>query len=338
MRRRSSLAVVALVGGLVVGPAVAALALRGSVPPLDRASAQRPRDDAPAVPAAPALARPTADGTGRPAPAGRPGPGNTGVPEGTTLTPYTGPCTVTEPGAVIEARRISCPALLVQAPEVTILASSMRRVVVDTDVDRSWSLTLTDSEVDGGSEDLPAISNGNVTVVRSDVHGGHNGLECQEHSGWCVLRDSWVHDQWRPPSGDVHLGGVMHLGSQVPCLGTGGACVEIVGNTIVCDAPVNADDGGCTGAVNLLPQWGPLTGAVVVGNHIGANPGAAYCTYAGAGMEYPATGVVYRDNVFERGSNGTCAAYGPVTNFDAAPGNVWEDNRYDDGTEIPPTR
>ena len=29
----------------------------------------------------------------------------------------------------------------------------MQRVVVDTDVNRSWSLTLTDSEVDGGRTD-----------------------------------------------------------------------------------------------------------------------------------------------------------------------------------------
>ncbi len=318
----------------LLGLLLAALVLRGSVPPLDREVAPRPPVDLPA-----AQATPGPPPTGELAPGGRPGPGNTGVPPGTTLTPYTGPCAITDAGAVIEARSITCPALLIQAPAVTIRGSSMQRVVVDTDVNRSWSLTLSDSEVDGGHADVPAISNGNVTVVRADIRGGHNGIECQEHSSFCAVRDSWIHDQWQPPSGDAHLGGLMHLGSQVPCVGTDGACVEIVGNTIVCDAPVNVDGGGCTGDINLLPQWGPLTGAIVVGNHLGANPDAAYCTYAGAGMEYQATGVVYRDNVFERGSNRTCADYGPATNFDAsAPGNVWEDNRYDDGTAVPPTR
>ena len=45
----------------------------------------------------------------------------------------------------------------------------------------------------------------------------------------------------------------------------------------------------------------------------------------GAGMDTPRPAQSStRDNVFERGSNRTCAAYGPVTNFDAsAPGNVW---------------
>ena len=56
----------------------------------------------------------------------------------------------------------------------------MQRVVVDTDFNRSWSLTLTDSEVDGGRTDAPAISNGNVTVVRADIRVGYNRVECQE--------------------------------------------------------------------------------------------------------------------------------------------------------------
>ena len=33
--------------------------------------------------------------------------------------------------------------------------------------------------------------------------------------------------------------------------------MEILGNTIVCDAPVNVDGGGCTGAINLLPHGVP---------------------------------------------------------------------------------
>ena len=112
---------------VLLGLLLAALVLRGSVPPLERAAAQRPRDDVPAAPAAPATPVPRAAGTGEPAPVGRPGPGDTGVPAGTTLTPYTGPCAITAAGAVIEARSISCPALLIQAPDVTIRGSSMQR-------------------------------------------------------------------------------------------------------------------------------------------------------------------------------------------------------------------
>jgi hypothetical protein len=56
-------------------------------------------------------------------------------------------------------------------------------------------------------------------------------------------------------------------------------------------------------------------------------------------MDYAATNIVYRDNVFQRGANRKCAAYGPVTNFDSsAPGNVWSNNRYDDGTIVKAAR
>ena len=106
-------------------------------------------------------------------------------------------------------------------------------------------------------------------------------------------------------------------------------------DSITCDGPANADGGGCTGDINLLPHFGPLPGAIVEDNRLGANVGSAFCTYGGAGMEYPATGIVFRDNVFVRGANDQCADYGPVTNVDpSAPGNVWSGNRYDDGAPV----
>ena len=56
------------------------------------------------------------------------------------------------------------------------------------------------------------------------------------------------------------------------------------------------------------------------------------------GKSFPdASGVVVTGNVFERGSNGTCGVYGPVTSFDAgAAGNEWRDNTWDDGTALLP--
>ncbi len=48
-----------------------------------------------------------------------PGPANTGVPVGTVLTPYTGPCTITVANTVIDSKIISCE-LLIRADNVTI--------------------------------------------------------------------------------------------------------------------------------------------------------------------------------------------------------------------------
>jgi len=264
------------------------------------------------------------------------------VPAGTDLSDYTGSCTITST-VTIDAKTMNCSGgVQIRAANVVIRDSKVNgRVLVDTDTNRSWSLTLTDSEVDAGDGDLSAISSGNVTILRSNIHGGHNALECQEHSSFCSMRDSWVHDQWQAASGDTHLGGVLFLGVQVPCTGPnlGGvaSCGELVHNRITCDAPVNASGGGCTGDINLINHYGPLSGMLISDNLLGANTGSSYCTYGSAGFEYPADHIVYTDNVFERGTNRKCGAYGPVTNFDsAAPGNVWSGNVWDDGTPVKP--
>jgi hypothetical protein len=271
---------------------------------------------------------------------GWPNGSNTGVPAGTVLSPYSGSCTITTAATVIDSKSITCPnGLLIRAADVTITKSKVNgSIVVDTDVNRSWSLTLTDSEVAGYNGDLPAIYNGNVTLLRDNIHGGHNGLECQEHSSHCSLKDSWIHDQWQATTGDTHLGGILVLGNQVACTGPNGVCAELVHNTVVCDAPANVDGGGCTGDINLLPHYGPLPGALIQDNYLGANTGASFCTYGGDGMEYPASHIVYSGNVFARGTNRQCAAYGPVTEFDpSGAGNVWTGNTYSDGTTVGPS-
>jgi hypothetical protein len=54
------------------------------------------------------------------------------------------------------------------------------------------------------------------------------------------------------------------------------------------------------GDINLIPHFGPLHGALIQGNYLGANIGSSFCTYGGAGVENPADHIVYRDNVFQR--------------------------------------
>lgn len=270
-----------------------------------------------------------------------PGAGNTGVPAGTVLSAYTGSCTITAAGTVIDAKTLNCPALVVQAANVTIRNSKVNgRILVDTDTNRSWSLTLTDTEVNAdGIGGVPAITNGNVIGIRLNIHGGHNGLQCEEHSAHCALRDSWIHGQTLV--GGDHLGGVADFGHVVPCDGVdvGGvrACVEMTHNVIACDSAPNSQGGGCTGGLNMLTQWGPLHGALVEGNLFVANVGASYCTYGGYSGGQVSDHIVYRSNVFQRGTNGQCGAYGPVTNFDVkGAGNVWSGNVWDDGGTVQP--
>jgi len=289
-----------------------------------------------------ASATPTPTPTPTSTPGGFPDGSNTGVPPGTALSTYTGSCTITST-VTIDAKIINCPNdVLIRAANVVIRNSKVNgRLIIDTDANRTWSLSLTDSEVDAGPGDLSAISSGNVAIVRANIHGGHNGLECQEHASFCSMRDSYIHDQWQAPSGDTHLGGFLGLGTVVPCTGPDAngvpACVEMVHNRIVCDAPVNSSGGGCTGDINLIPHFGPLHGAIIKNNLLGANTGSAFCTYGGAGVENPADHIVYTGNVFQRGTNAKCADYGPVTSFDSgAAGNIWTGNVWDDGTPLKP--
>lgn len=263
-----------------------------------------------------------------------PGPGNTGVPDGVELTPYTGPCQITTDDVVIEAKIVNC-SLVIRAANVSISNSQLNGPVnLDTDLpgaDR-WSLTLQDSEVDGGASQIAAVSSGNLTILRADIHGGQTSVQCGGKARTCAVRDSWLHGQYIPPGSDWHLGGF---------LSNGGTNIELSGNTLACDAAPTTADGGCTGNLNLLPDFAPISHVTIDGNLFIANPGSAYCTYGGDSESKPfpdADNVVYSNNIFERGSNGKCAAYGPVTSFDVAgTGNEWINNRWDDGSAVLPS-
>ena len=262
-----------------------------------------------------------------------PGPTNTGVPAGTTLTDYTGPCTISVDNTVIDAQHVRCD-LSIQAANVTITRSHIDGIIA-LDTDRagssSWSFTLQDSEVSAGMQQLAAVSDGNSTIIRANIHGGETAVHCGEHASTCVVRDSWLHGQLIPADANWHLGGF---------LSNGGTNVELTHNTIVCDAPANPLGEGCTGDLNLIPVFAAISHVTIEHNLLGANVGSAYCTYGGENSTSPyphADHVVYTNNVFERGTNGRCADYGPVTGFDVnGTGNVWTNNTWDDGTPVAP--
>lgn len=277
---------------------------------------------------------PTTSSAQAPAPQGGfPNASNTGVPAGTTLGTYDGPCTVTVADTVIDSKTVNCE-LDIKAANVTIKNSKINGMVdLDTDVAGSsaWSYTLQDSEVDGGTVQLPAVSYGNMTVIRSNIHGGETAVQCGEHAVFCTVRDSWLHGQNIPQGANWHLGGF---------LSNGGMNVLIQHNTVVCDARPTGSDGGCTGDINLFGDFAAVSHVTVDSNYMGASTGLAYCTFGGdvSNKTYPhADHVVYRNNVFQRGGNQKCGDYGPVSNFNVnGPGNQWTDNTWEDGTAVAP--
>ena len=279
-------------------------------------------------------------------PKGAPWPSasSTGVPAGKQLTAYTGPCLITANDTVIDAKDVNCApdGLTVHAANLVIRNSKVNGLIrLDTDLAGAadWSVSVTDSEVDAGVVQLASICCGNLTLTRVNVHGGVTAVQCEASgptSGGdltpdCTVRDSFLHGQQIPENAQWHLGGFLTEGGDVK--------VTLDHNYVICEAPVYPPDGGCTGDINLLGHFGIIHDVTIINNKLGATPNLSYCTFGGSGAAGfgPQThDVVYRDNVFERGKSTICGQYGPVTDFDKTrPGNVWTNNKYDDGTLIP---
>jgi len=297
-------------------------------------SAAASSPSASATPSAKPSAKPsTSSATPHRATGGVPSAGNTGVPRGTALSTYHGSCTISSAGTVIDAKTVNCD-LDIRAANVTIRRSKINgSVLLDTDVAGSnrWSYTLEDSEVDAGVREHPAVSYGNMTVLRSNIYGGITSVQCGEHAISCTIEDSWLHGQRIPADANWHLGGF---------LSNGGHNIRIRNNTIVCDAPANPLGEGCTGDLNLLGDFAAISDVVVDHNVLGANTGSSFCLYGGdaASKPYPhANNVVITNNVFARGTNGKCAAYGAVSSFNVdGPGNVWRSNKWSNGGSVAP--
>jgi hypothetical protein len=265
---------------------------------------------------------------------GFPGPNNTGVPAGTQLTAYSGPCTVTKNGFEVTGKTINCDPFLIRAQDVVIRKSLIKGTLTTTEAS-NYSFTLEDSEVAAGMWQGPAVLSTNMTIRRSDIHGGATAVTCADN---CDIRDSWLHGQLIPDGVDWHLGGFLANDT-----GDGGRSnVTLIHNTIVCDAKTNSAGGGCSGNVNLFPDFGPVSGITIRNNLLGASPDISYCIYGGATAGKAHTSgvrdIVIENNVFQRGRNGKCGGYGPVTSFNSdLPGNRWKNNTWQgDGKPVAP--
>ena len=318
--RRRRLAAAPVAAALVVLVGVAAVAL-----PQPRGNTVVPQQSAPAASVA---GSPTPTPAPSPTPsvlpstavrspsAAFPDPTRTGVPSGTALTRYPGPCTITAANTVIDARTVTCD-LSIRAPGVVVKRSRVTGTVTTTD-DGSSSVTIQDSEITGGGVSDVVRGTG-LTVLRSTVRGGTTSVHCIAD---CVVRDSSLNSFLANDDGP-----------------RGRTNAVLTHNTIACSGAPGSADAGCSGDVKLFADFGPLSGITFEGNLFGASTATAYCVFGGSNASKPHTAdhITFVDNVFQRGSNGRCGGYGPVTDFDPGrPGNRWSGNTWDDGTPISP--
>ena len=93
--------------------------------------------------------------------------------------------------------------------------------------------------MDGGQVQLSAVGWGNLTVLRSNIHGGARPrCNVRENSLSCLVQDSYLHGQYFRRNEPWHLGGF---------LSDGGRKMTLRHNFVVCDQPVNSVGEGCTG-------------------------------------------------------------------------------------------
>jgi hypothetical protein len=137
--------------------------------------------------------------------AGFPAANNTGYPQGlpgdtrtkVTLTPYTGPMTITAAGTVIDGKDINGQ-LEIKARNVTIRNSRIRvaNVQAVTSTDDDANLRIEDTEVDGQLKDASAggialIGRTGYLLLRVNAHGSGDILRVD---GRGTVQDSWLHD------------------------------------------------------------------------------------------------------------------------------------------------
>lgn len=254
-----------------------------------------------------------------------PSASTTGVPAGTSLSPYTGSCTITMANTVIDAKTVECGPLEIRAKGVVISRSLLNGTVYADPELGLGSFAISDSQVSIGAQAGTGIGDGNFTAIRVHVTGGNRSINCYLN---CTVLNSFVHGQFTDKTGMTHESGIR--------MGSGSA---IRGNTIACDAPDVAPDAGCSAALTGYGDFNVVKNNTIDGNLFIAGSGG-YCTYGGSSTGKPFSAGVnnirYTNNVYRRGASGKCGSYGPITSFDPnAPGNVWTNNTWDDGTAVP---
>jgi hypothetical protein len=257
-----------------------------------------------------------------------PNAATTGVPTGTSLTPYTGPCSIQTNNVVIDSKTINCD-LRILAQGVTIKNSILNGTIYSDPDYFNGSFTLTDSEVRMPQSTGTGIGDVNFVVNRVEVTGGSRSINCAAN---CTVTNSYLHGQYTDKRGIDHESAIR--------MGSGSV---IRNNHITCDSTPVPPDAGCSAALTGYGDFAIVQKNTIDNNLIDGGPfgSMGYCAYGGSttGKPYSAgvNNIKFTNNIFMRGPSGKCGIWGPITSFDSrAPGNVWTNNLWNDGAVVPP--
>ncbi len=253
---------------------------------------------------------------------GFPNESNTG-PSG-TLTTTSGNLFINTPNTIIENRRHT-GAIQIAATGVVIRNMHVIGYIM---VLSGGSVTVLDTLVDNGNNfNIGGIGGSNMTVKRTEVIGGGHSLSCSRN---CDIQDNYFHAQATPSAGmGVHGDGILFNEA---------SDMIVKHNTLACDMPAGSG-GACSAGLAMYGDFGPVQRVQVENNLFKASP-AGYCLYGGYDSIKPyglqGNNIVITNNVFERGTSGKCAVYGPAANVspNGTNGNSFSGNKYDDGTPL----
>ena len=177
----------------------------------------------------------------------------TGVPQGTTLTTYTGPCTIQTNNVVIDAKIINCN-LRILAQGITITRSIINGNIYSDPDYFNGSFTLTDSEVRMPQTSMTGIGDANFVVTRVEVTGGSRSINCYLN---CTVQNSYAHGQYTDLRGIDHESGVR--------MGSGSVMRN---NTHRCTADSVPPDAGCSAAITGYGDFAIVQKNTIDGNLI----------------------------------------------------------------------
>lgn len=254
--------------------------------------------------------------------------GNTGVPTGTVLSAYTGPCSITS-DTLIENKTVNCALQMYSNASLTVRRSVVNGFIDNTSTTGPGKLLVEDSEIHSGAWQGGSVWGSYITANRVEVTGGQHSVQCESN---CTVNDSWLHNQYNPDGQGFHNNAF---------ISNGGANMVVKHNTLHCTAILNATDGGCTADLSLFGDFDTISFVTVDSNLMMANNSSiSFCAYGGysPAKPYPnANNIIFKNNIFQRGSNNLCGVYGAITSFQtSAPGNLWSNNKWSDGAVLSP--
>jgi len=282
-----------------------------------------------------------------------PGTSNTGPKApASSMATYNGSCTINAANVVIDSKVVNCRTINVTKGGFVLKNSYLNGAIVQSG---GASYTVQDSFIDSGVQ-FPACSDGscpagkyacgdtgnattdcgvngsNFTILRTEIINTNRAAYCQSN---CVIQDNYFHgtNLWPDKSNLAHASSVREEQN-----------LTLRHNSLHCSytGPFVNNEIGCSADLTGYPDFAPVKNNTVDGNLFVANTGNAFCAYGGGtgGKPYSsdptnATNQKFTNNVFQRGTNKKCAAYGPVSNFiTGRTGNLWSGNVWDDGTAV----